>query len=80
MKRRPDVDVRHVRRPRPHRLDRLPDYNGVPGRTVTNNYAAANGAITADPLTSTVTDPAGTITTTTDLVGRMVRYTDVGES
>ena len=55
----------------------FPDYNGVAGRTVTNNYSAANGAIVADPLTSTITDPAGTTTTTVDLQGRMVRYTDV---
>nr|WP_244962682.1 PA14 domain-containing protein [Cryobacterium roopkundense] len=55
----------------------LPEYNGVPGRTVTNNYAASNGDITADPLTSTVTDPAGTITATIDLLGRLVQSTDV---
>ncbi|WP_166784776.1 PA14 domain-containing protein [Cryobacterium sp. TMT2-14] len=55
----------------------LPDYNGVAGRTVTNNYAAANGDLTADPLTSTVTDPAGTITATIDLLGRVLRSTDV---
>jgi len=55
----------------------MPDYNGVPGRTVTNKYAATNGALTADPLTSTVTDPAGTITATIDLLGRGIRSTDV---
>jgi RHS repeat-associated protein len=55
----------------------FPDYNGVAGRTVTYNFAAANGSLPADPLTQTVTDPAGTTTTTTDLLGRAVRSTDV---
>ncbi|MEB0286868.1 PA14 domain-containing protein [Cryobacterium sp. 10I1] len=55
----------------------FPDYNGVAGRTVTRNYAAANGVLPADPLTSTITDPAGTSTTTTDLLGRVVQSTDV---
>jgi len=43
-----------------------------PARTVTYNYSA-NG----DPLTTSVSDSAGTITTQTDLLGRTVAYTDV---
>ena len=41
-------------------------------RTVTNNYAVAG-----DPLVSSVTDSAGTITVRVDLLGRTVAYTDV---
>jgi len=41
-------------------------------RTVTNNYAVGG-----DPLTTSVTDPAGTVTTKVDLLGRTVSYTDV---
>lgn len=40
-------------------------------RTVTTTYAA-NG----DPRVNTVSDPAGTITSTTDLYGRVITYTD----
>ncbi|WP_246140136.1 PA14 domain-containing protein [Protaetiibacter larvae] len=41
-------------------------------RTVDFDYAAGG-----DPLKATVHDPAGTITTEIDLLGRVVRYTDV---
>ena len=41
-------------------------------RSVTNNYAVAG-----DPLVSSVTDSAGTITVRVDLLGRTVAYTDV---
>lgn len=41
-------------------------------RTVTTNYAVNN-----DPLTASVTDHTGTVTTTLDLLGRVVQYTDV---
>lgn len=41
-------------------------------RRVTTNYAVGG-----DPLTSTVTDHTGTVTTTVDLLGRVVSYTDV---
>lgn len=44
----------------------------MPARTVT--YDAAVGG---DPLTTSVTDPVGTITTKVDLLGRVVAYTDV---
>ncbi|WP_245822051.1 PA14 domain-containing protein [Lentzea waywayandensis] len=41
-------------------------------RVVTTNYA-----VNGDPLVSTVTDHNGTITTKTDMIGRVVEYTDV---
>ena len=44
----------------------------VGARTVTSNYAVGG-----DPLTTSVTDTAGTVTTKTDLLGRVVSYTDV---
>lgn len=50
-----------------------PAFNGSDARTVTYSYTSPTG----DPLTSTVSDPAGTITTVTDLLGRTVSYTDV---
>ncbi|MBA4248638.1 MAG: hypothetical protein C0444_10150, partial [Microbacterium sp.] len=40
-------------------------------RTITNNYAVGG-----DPLVSSVTDTAGTITVRVDLLGRTVAYTD----
>jgi RHS repeat-associated protein len=43
----------------------------APARTVTTTYAAGG-----DPLTTTVSDPTGTITTKVDLLGRVVSYTD----
>ncbi|MDQ6927476.1 MAG: DNRLRE domain-containing protein, partial [Actinomycetota bacterium] len=47
--------------------------NGTqPARSVTYNYAVG-----ANPLVTSVTDPAGTITTTVDLLGQVVSYTDV---
>lgn len=44
----------------------------APARTVTRNYA-----VNGDPLTTSATDPTGTITTVVDLLGRVVSYTDV---
>ena len=41
-------------------------------RTVTTNYRVGN-----DPRTTSVADPAGTITTTVDLLGRVTTYTDI---
>jgi RHS repeat-associated protein len=41
-------------------------------RTVTNDYK-----VNGDPRVTRTTDPAGSITTTTDLLGRVVGYTDV---
>ena len=47
--------------------------NAVAGaRTITTNYAVGG-----DPLTTSVTDYTGTITTTVDLLGRVVATTDV---
>ncbi|MEV5300268.1 RHS repeat-associated core domain-containing protein [Amycolatopsis methanolica] len=40
-------------------------------RTVNYNYAVGG-----DPLTTSVTDPSGTVTTQVDLLGRVVSYTD----
>jgi RHS repeat-associated protein len=41
-------------------------------RTVTDNYAVAG-----DPLTTSLSDGAGTVTTKVDLLGRVTSYTDV---
>ncbi|MES2171725.1 MAG: PA14 domain-containing protein [Actinomycetota bacterium] len=48
-----------------------PAFGGTAARTVTSNFAVGG-----DPLTSTVSDPSGTITAVTDLLGRTVKYTD----
>jgi RHS repeat-associated protein len=50
----------------------VPAYGGEPARTITSNYAVGG-----DPLKTSVADPAGTITTTVDLLGRVVSSTDV---
>ncbi|MEZ5189686.1 MAG: hypothetical protein R2717_01550 [Schumannella sp.] len=47
-------------------------YGSASARTVTTTYAVGG-----DPLTTSVTDPAGTITTVIDLLGRTVTSTDV---
>ena len=47
-------------------------WGGQPARTVTYDYAVG-----ANPLVTSVTDTAGTITTTTDRLGRVVAYVDV---
>lgn len=49
----------------------IPGYGSASARTVTTAYAVGG-----DPLTVSVTDPAGTITTRQDLLGRTVSYTD----
>ena len=49
----------------------IPAVNGAPARTVTSNYAVGG-----DPLTTSISDSSGTITTVTDLLGRTVSYTD----
>jgi RHS repeat-associated protein len=48
-------------------------YGATAARTVTNDYSV-NGH---DPLTTSVTDPVGTITSTIDLLGRAVSSSDV---
>lgn len=50
----------------------VPSLNGAPARTTTYDYAVGG-----DPLVSSVSDSAGTITTIVDLLGRTVSYTDV---
>jgi RHS repeat-associated protein len=49
-----------------------PAANGAPARTVTHSYAVGG-----NPLVSSVSDASGTITSTVDLLGRPVSYTDV---
>lgn len=49
-----------------------PAFGSAAARIVTYDYD-----VNLDPLTLSVTDPAGTITTTSDLLGRTVSYTDV---
>ncbi|MES2170962.1 MAG: PA14 domain-containing protein [Actinomycetota bacterium] len=48
-----------------------PAFDGSPARTVTNLYSVGG-----DPLTGSVSDSSGTITSVTDLLGRTVKYTD----
>src|SRR5207249_3729931 len=50
----------------------VPAFGAEPARTVTYNYAVGGS-----PLVTSVSDAAGTITTTVDLLGRVVSYTDV---
>ncbi|KFU82039.1 RHS repeat-associated core domain-containing protein [Amycolatopsis lurida] len=49
-----------------------PHSSAAAARTVTTTYAAGG-----DPLTTTVADNLGTITTKTDRLGRVISYTDV---
>jgi RHS repeat-associated protein len=51
----------------------IPAFGAQPARTVTYSWRAGNS-----PLKSSVADPTGTITTTVDLLGRTVAYTDAG--
>jgi RHS repeat-associated protein len=51
--------------------DDVPAYGGSPARTVTYNYDVGG-----NPLVTSQTDSQGTITTTSDLLGRTVSYTD----
>jgi RHS repeat-associated protein len=48
-----------------------PAFGGSPARTVTNTYGVGG-----NPLVAAVSDPAGTVTTAVDLLGRVVTYTD----
>lgn len=52
--------------------DAIPSFNGQPALTTTYNYN-----VNGNPLVTSVTDARGTITTTADLLGRTVSYTDV---
>lgn len=58
-------------RGRPVETD-YPAFGGSPARTVTYDHAVGG-----NPLVTEVDDPAGTITTTVDLLGRTVGTTDV---
>jgi RHS repeat-associated protein len=49
----------------------IPSINAQPARTVTNNWAVGG-----NPLVVSIADSIGTITTTSDLLGRTVSYTD----
>lgn len=49
-----------------------PTYGNQPARTVTNNYA-----VSGHPLVTSLNDAAGTITTTSDILGRVIKYIDV---
>ncbi|WP_133805930.1 PA14 domain-containing protein [Kribbella caucasensis] len=49
----------------------IPAFNGAPARTVTNNWS-----VSGNPLVVSSTDSAGTISTTSDLLGRTTSYTD----
>ncbi|MEV6871487.1 PA14 domain-containing protein [Amycolatopsis sp. NPDC051128] len=51
---------------------RVPANTAEGERTVTTNYAVGR-----DPLVTSVSDVHGTVTTTTDLLGRVVGYSDV---
>ncbi|MGI5185565.1 RHS repeat-associated core domain-containing protein [Dactylosporangium sp. CA-152071] len=48
-----------------------PAFNGAAARTATYTYNVGG-----NPLVSKVVDPTGTVTTTVDLLGRLVSYTD----
>jgi len=50
----------------------IPAFGSAAARTVTNNYAVGG-----NPLVTSISDSTGTITTTMDLLGRTVSYTDV---
>jgi large repetitive protein len=48
------------------------------GRTITTNYAVGtNGATAGDPYVTSVTDSAGSITSTSDALGRTIKTVDV---
>lgn len=52
---------------------RIPARDGKPGRTITNNWAVGG-----NPLVVSTSDDQGTISTRTDLLGRVTSYTDAG--
>ncbi|MGV9365934.1 PA14 domain-containing protein, partial [Amycolatopsis sp. NPDC003731] len=51
---------------------KVPASTDAPARTVTHDYAVGG-----DPLTTSMSDDKGTVTTTVDFLGREVGYTDV---
>jgi RHS repeat-associated protein len=50
----------------------IPALNGQAARTVTNNYAVGG-----NPLITSTGDTSGTVTTETDLLSHVIKYTDV---
>src|SRR5262249_49739610 len=57
-----------------------PAHGGYPARTVTDAYQVdpdGSGPRSASPLVTSVSDPAGTVTTEVDLLGRTISYRDV---
>ena len=54
----------------------FPAYGAGAARTVTAKYTS-DGTPTGDPLTTSISDPAGPITTVHDFLGRSKTYTDV---
>lgn len=54
----------------------VPAFGSSPARTVTESYTS-DGTATGDPLTTSVTDPQGTVKSVSDLLGRTDSYTDV---
>jgi YD repeat-containing protein len=59
---------------------KYPAFGGQLARTVTSNYAAdpdGGGPRPASPLVTAVTDPAGSIVSEVDLLGRVISYRDV---
>ncbi|GHG14283.1 hypothetical protein GCM10017567_35000 [Amycolatopsis bullii] len=52
--------------------EKVPATKDAPARTVTHDYAVGG-----DPLTTSLSDDKGTVTTVVDLLGRVVGYTDV---
>jgi RHS repeat-associated protein len=48
-----------------------PAYESSPARTVSYNYSVGG-----NPLVNSVSDPNGTVTTTLDLLGRVIKYSD----
>ncbi|MDL9978302.1 beta strand repeat-containing protein [Microbacterium sp. ASV49] len=54
----------------------IPAFGSAPARTVSESYTS-DGTATGDPLTTSVTDPQGTVKTVSDLLDRTLSYTDV---
>ncbi|QQG50918.1 MAG: hypothetical protein HZB75_00195 [Candidatus Saccharibacteria bacterium] len=52
----------------------VPTVGNMPGRTISNNYA-----VNGNPLIVSSTDSSGTITTESNILGQVVKYTDAKE-
>lgn len=53
----------------------VPDIGNAVGRAITNNHA-----VNGNPLVTSTSDESGTLTTTNDLLGRIVSYKDAKEN